>query len=118
MNFLADENLDAPIIERLRQDGHTVLSVAEMEAGIDDETVLELANQEMAVLLTSDKDFGELVFRLQRLTTGVILVRLAGVSLAEKAEIVSQVILQHAEELAGAFTVITSKRVRIRKLEI
>lgn len=66
MNFVADENLDKQIVERLRQDGHTVWHVAEMEPGISDDVVLELANREVALLLTADKDFGELVFRLRR----------------------------------------------------
>lgn len=66
------------VIERLRQDGHDVLAVVEMEPSISDEQVLERANQMSALLLTSDKDFGELVFRLRRLAAGVILLRLAG----------------------------------------
>ncbi len=63
MNFVADENIETSIIERLREDGHQVLSVAEMEPGILDDEVLDRANQASALLLTNDKDFGELVFR-------------------------------------------------------
>nr|WP_315870903.1 DUF5615 family PIN-like protein [Trichocoleus desertorum] len=91
--------------------------MAEMEPGITDDVVLAIATQESALLLTSDKDFGELVFRLRQLTSGVILLRLGGLSPAQKADIVAQVIAQHAEELPEAFTVITEKTVRIRKLE-
>jgi len=72
LNFLADENLDK-LVDRLRQDGHFVWYVAEMERGISDDVVLDLANQEGALLLTSDKDFGELVFRLRRIASGVVL---------------------------------------------
>jgi len=118
VKFLADENLDAQIVEQLRQEGHQVLYVVEMKPGISDDVVLNLANQEAALLLTNDKDFGELVFRLKRLTSGVILIRLAGLAPIEKAKIVSQVIRQRGEMLPEAFTVITSKTVRIRKLEI
>ncbi len=64
MNFVADEGLDRQIVERLRQDGHTVSYVAEMDAGISDEAVLQLANDQNALLLTSDKDFGELRYWL------------------------------------------------------
>lgn len=78
MNLLADENLDRQIVERLRQDGHFVWYVAEMEPGISDDIVLNLANQEEALLLTGDKDFGELVFRLRRIALGVVLIRLSG----------------------------------------
>ncbi len=60
MKFVADENVDLPIIARLRNDGHEVHAVVEMSAGIPDEEVLKQANQQGVVLLTGDKDFGEL----------------------------------------------------------
>jgi len=115
VNLLADENIDWQIVDRLRQDGHSVLYVAEMEPGIPDDAVLDLANREGALLLTADKDFGELVFRLGHLTPGVILVRLAGLSLASKGEIIAAAISQHTNELPYAFAVITPGAVRIRR---
>ncbi len=59
MNLLADESVDGQIVARLRQDNHDVTYVAEMEPGISDETVLQRANEQEALLLTVDKDFGE-----------------------------------------------------------
>ena len=50
MNFLADESIDRQIVDRLRQDGHAVRYVAEMEPGISDDKVLDLANQEADVV--------------------------------------------------------------------
>jgi predicted nuclease of predicted toxin-antitoxin system len=88
-----------------------------MDPGIADDLVLELANRESAVLLTADKDFGELVFRLKRVASGVVLVRLSGLSLEKKAEIVSQVVNQYASDLPESFTVISPLTVRLRKLE-
>ncbi len=60
MNFLADEGVDRQIVDRLRLDGHGVLYIAEMDPGISDDEVLDIANREDALLLTSDKDFGGL----------------------------------------------------------
>ena len=80
MKIVADEGVDRRVVGRLRQSGHQVWYVSEMEPGITDEAVLELANREGAVLLTADKDFGELVFRQERMVKGVILIRLAGIS--------------------------------------
>ena len=114
MNFLADESVDQPIVERLRADGHAILAVIETEPSIPDEEVLTRANQHEALLLTADKDFGELVFRQRRLATGVVLLRLAGLSPGAKASIVSTVIRDHASELPGAFTVVSPGIVRIR----
>lgn len=63
MNFLTDESVDAFIVQRLRQDGYNVAYIAELGQGMTDEAVLNLANQASALLLTADKDFGEMVYR-------------------------------------------------------
>lgn len=114
MKFLADEGIDRQIVEHLREEGYVIKYVVEMEQGISDDAVFELANKEELVLLTADKDFGELVFRLQQISKGVILIRLAGLSPARKAEIVVSIINRHAEELVEAFSVITPAGIRIR----
>lgn len=115
MNFLADESVDGPIVNRLRQDGHEVWYVAEMEPGISDDLVLDLTNREEALLLTADKDFGELVFRQRRLAIGVVLVRLEGLSPMSKAEVVAHAISKYAKEWPQAFAVITPGAIRIRR---
>jgi predicted nuclease of predicted toxin-antitoxin system len=114
VKFLADEGVDQQIVKRLRQEGYTVLYVAEMEPGVSDDEVLDLANQETATLLTADKDFGELIFRQGRISGGVILLRLTGLSQESKEEAVASVIKDHADELRKAFAVITPGMVRIR----
>jgi predicted nuclease of predicted toxin-antitoxin system len=116
MKFLADENMDAEIVDRLRQEGHQVWYVIEMEPGICDDEVLALANRESAILITADKDFGELVFRLHRIATGVILIRLAGLSTAVKSDIIIEMIQEHESELFSAFTVLSPTSIRMRKL--
>jgi predicted nuclease of predicted toxin-antitoxin system len=65
MHILVEALANKP---RLRNDGHDVLYVAEMSPGIDDEEVLGAANEHDALLPTADKDFGELVFRLGRVS--------------------------------------------------
>ena len=115
MKFVADESVDFPIVERLRQDGHSVWAVVEMDSGISDDLVLDHANRQNAVLLTADKDFGELVFRLKRLNFGVVLVRLAGLPPRRKAEIVACAVEEKGEELKDAFSVITANTLRVRQ---
>ncbi|MBP1467385.1 DUF5615 family PIN-like protein [Candidatus Chloroploca sp. M-50] len=115
MNLLADEGIDKPIVDRLRQDGHMVMYIAEELPGITDEVILALANQQDAILATRDKDFGELVYRLNRVTQGVILVRLDGLHPDTKASIVSASITEHGAEMLGAFTVISRGNIRIRR---
>lgn len=72
------------------------------------------AREKEALLVTGDKDFGELVFRQGKASPGVILVRLAGLSPGRKAQIVSSALQRHGTALAGAFAVITPTLLRIR----
>ncbi|MCK6540748.1 MAG: DUF5615 family PIN-like protein [Anaerolineales bacterium] len=116
MRILADESVDSRIVLRLRSDGHEVGYVAEMSPGIMDEEVLVLAGEENTLLLTADKDFGELIFRQGYIKRGIVLYRLAGLSSQEKAEIVSLAIYEHGNELLSAFSVITEKAVRLRRV--
>lgn len=114
MRFLADEGVDRQIVEQLRREGHEVTYVAELAPGIDDDEILWRAHAAGALLITADKDFGELVFRLGRATQGVLLLRLAGLPPKRKARVVASVVKHRADELAGAFSVIAPGGVRIR----
>jgi predicted nuclease of predicted toxin-antitoxin system len=89
MIFLADENVDQPIVDQLRADGHEVFSVTELEPSIPDDAVLSLASEHQCLLITADKDFGELVYRQQRVNSGVVLLRLEGLSSSTKAIVIS-----------------------------
>ena len=115
MTFLADEGVDRQIVERLRLDGHHVAYVAEMSPGITDEVVLMESRISASVLITADKDFGELVFRQRQASTGVLLVRLGGMRPDTKAKVVSGAIQEHGQELAGAFAVLGPGSIRIRR---
>jgi predicted nuclease of predicted toxin-antitoxin system len=112
--FLADEGVEKQIVTALRSEGHVVTYVAEMDPGVADDVVLEWANKEKALLLTSDKNFGEMVFRQRRLSAGVILVRLSGLPPLKKAEAVLNLIRRHSQELVEAFSVVTPAGTRIR----
>ncbi len=115
MNILADESVDGPIVDQLRQDGHSVLYVAEFDSGITDPEVLRSANKARGLLLTADKDFGELVFHRQLISSrGVVLLRLAGLSSQQKTEIVRNAFHSRAHQFNRAFTVISPGRTRVR----
>ncbi len=114
MRLLADEGVDVQIVEQLRLDGYDVEYVAELAPGITDDEVLGRANEDGRLLVTVDKDFGELVFRLGRVATGVLLLRLSGLSPRDKAILVSKALDEHAGEMPAAFTVVSPGLVRIR----
>lgn len=60
MKILADESVDRPVVERLRESGFNVQYIAETDPSISDQEVLDIANKSKALLLTADKDFGGL----------------------------------------------------------
>ncbi len=115
MKILADENIEHEFIEALREADFDILSVREDYVGITDDEVLQVAEAENAVILTYDKDFGELVFRYSLKSRGVILLRLSNLNLTEKVEKTITVIREHEAELENAFTVVSEKLVRIIK---
>lgn len=63
MRILANENITGSVIEELRQRGHDVLAVKESMRGEQDDVILARAQAEERILITQDKDFGELAFR-------------------------------------------------------
>lgn len=77
MRRVADECVDAALVDQLRGVGHDVVYVAELRSGVTDPEVLALAQHEDRLLLTEDKGFGELTFRLRLAVPGVVLLRIA-----------------------------------------
>lgn len=116
MRFLVDENFPAAAVEILQLDGHDVCWIRTVSPGISDREVLGRAVREQRILLTFDKDFGELVFRLgQPNLSGIILFRVLKPSPEELAQMISKLI-QSRETWSGIFAVIERDRIRIRKL--
>lgn len=115
MNFLADESVDRQIAVSLREAGRHVVYIAEIDPSIDDSEVFDLANESRCLLITADKDFGELVFRDGRLLSdGVVLIRLAGLSPSRKAEVVQNALNENESTLLERFSVISPGRFRSR----
>ena len=100
----------------LTAQGHNVLSALESNPRATDEELLALAMEENRILVTEDKDFGELVF-VHRLPHPCI-VRFVGMTVAEKVTAMRELIEHHAEAMyEGALIVVTQRRVRIRQRE-
>jgi predicted nuclease of predicted toxin-antitoxin system len=75
MRFLADESCDFAVVRALRAAGHDVIPVAEVSPQLEDPTVLDITVREDRILLTEDKDFGQLVYAARQATAGVVLLR-------------------------------------------
>lgn len=115
MRLLADENIPAPLVRELRDQGLDIRYVADMEPGISDSEVLSLSVNEKRPILTEDRDFGELVFRRGYRAYGVILLRLPVANRGHWPRI-GKLLLEHQDRLDQAFAVIGKSIVRFRRL--
>jgi predicted nuclease of predicted toxin-antitoxin system len=113
MRFTVDECTGTVVSHWLRQHGHDVYSVYDDARGSDDDAILTRAHAEQRIVITSDKDFGELVFREKRPHCGVILLRLSDPSAANHIRALERLLTTHADRVAGRFTVVTNTAVRI-----
>jgi predicted nuclease of predicted toxin-antitoxin system len=116
MDFLADENVARPIVERLRTDGLTVRSVFEEARGVDDTHVLTLADQAGLIPITQDHDFGELAILHRMPVAGVLLLELAKLPLRDQVERVASFLSVNSSKLVGNLTVVEPSRIRVRTL--
>ncbi len=119
MRILVDEDVEYPVILRLRADGHVVESVAEDSTGSEDLPVLARAVEGHLPLLTRDRDFGDYIFRDHRAAPveGVILHRLgSNIATPRKADIISDAFRIYGDQFAHHFTVIDEGSVRFRPL--
>jgi len=116
MKYLADESLEYPIITFLRENKIDVLAVREFMRGATDTEIIEYAFKNELLIITSDKDFGELSFRLKRKSCGIILMRLPDAGNKEKAELLLAAINKLTNEVKNKFIVIDKFKIRIRSI--
>lgn len=108
MKFLLDENLSKKLALFLSQMGHAVLRIRKINPGINDYLVLELALTKDSILITADKDFGELVFKEKLAHYGVILLRLQDESPNNTIKAIQKLMPQF-DEIKNHFVVISEK---------
>ncbi|HID24352.1 MAG TPA: hypothetical protein EYP14_18395 [Planctomycetaceae bacterium] len=116
MRIIADENVSGSVIRVLRDRGHDVLSVKESMRSESDEAVLARAQVDQRLVVTHDKDFGELAFRYGLpANCGVILLRLSGADPESDNQHAIDA-LESRSDWEGCFAVVEGHRIRIRPL--
>jgi predicted nuclease of predicted toxin-antitoxin system len=116
MRFLLDQSTDARLIHHLTQRGHEATRVArEYPHGLSDAQVLAIAHAESRILITDDRDFGELVFSLGQPHAGVIYLRLGPYAdLTTRITRLEHVLATYPDHL-DQFVVVSLRTVRIRR---
>jgi len=115
MDFLANENFPVFSIRLLRNAGHNVASVLEDTSGARDSEVLRRGHEESRIILTFDRDYGELIYRHKSIVpAGLVFFRFDPATPGEPAEILLEIIEKDKITLMGKFTVIERERIRQR----
>jgi predicted nuclease of predicted toxin-antitoxin system len=115
LHLLADENVPGETVATLRERGHEVAWVAEDAPSSSDVEIMQRALAGNHLVLTFDKDFGELVFRSRLPITGVILVRVSAPS-PRHVTAADTAALQSRSDWAGYFSVVEDGRIRMTPL--
>jgi predicted nuclease of predicted toxin-antitoxin system len=113
MRFLADACCDMAVVQALRAAGHEVLAIIEISPGAADRDIVQLAVADQRVLLTEDKDFGQIVHAQAAKAPGVVLLRYPATARLIIAEQVVELVRQRGDQLGNSFVVVEPGRIRI-----
>ena len=114
MKFLIDESVEYRLVTFLRDAGYDTSSIAELSSGLDDEKVLSTAYKENRILITNDKDFGELIYKLSLPHKGIILFRLIEESYQSKINKLEHILKKFKEKLSNNYTTVSDTKIRFR----
>ena len=118
MKFLLDESVDVRLAHYLTFFDHDVTAIApDYPNALSDTEVLQIAVREERILITNDRDFGELIFRHHLPHRGVIYLRLRTVDLGFAQSRLGDLLTRYQEQMDNFFAV-TNQRIRIRRAEL
>jgi predicted nuclease of predicted toxin-antitoxin system len=114
VKLLVDVGVGKMVEKWLQAQGYDVLAVRDLDPRLPDSEILALVVREQRLVITMDKDFGELVHRSGQPHAGVLLLRLEEAHSQQKVAVIKKIFSQYAEQLSGRFTVYQRGRLRIR----
>ena len=114
MRILIDVGVGKAVEEWLRKQGYDVLAVRDLDPRLPDSVILHRAVIEQRLVITMDKDFGELVYQSGQPHAGVLLLRLEEADSRKKVSIVKKIFTRYVQQLVGSFSVYQRGRLRIR----
>lgn len=114
MKFLVDVGVGRGVENFLRASGFDVKAVRDVDPRSEDTEILQMAVNENRMIITMDKDFGDLIYRSGRRHSGILLLRLEAATGVQKAEAVKKIIRNFKEEIKNKFCVFQEGRLRIK----
>ena len=116
LKFLADVNVEKTLVDFLREHDFDIIWIPDYDCTLIDEDLLKFANKEKRILITNDKDFGELVFQQRKLSSGIILIRVKGQEVNKKLRYLKKLVRFYKDKIKNHFVVISDRRIRIRNI--
>ena len=116
MRFLVDECTEPAVARWLVSQNHEVFSVYDVSPGMKDGDILRQAVVENRIIITNDKDFGDMIYRERRPHCGVIFLRLDDERTPAKIDALRRLLADHADQLFERYVVVTEARVRFAKV--
>jgi predicted nuclease of predicted toxin-antitoxin system len=113
IKFLADVNVEKPIVEYLSKQGYDIKWIPDYDCEMFDEELLQMANEEQRILITNDKGFGDLVIMQKRLSAGAILFRVKGQGAQEKVQLMRKLLMGYRDKLLNHYVIISKSKIRV-----
>jgi predicted nuclease of predicted toxin-antitoxin system len=114
MKFLIDVNAGGAVSNWLSAQSHDVVKVAGRNPRLSDEDILNWASSEGRIIVTTDKDFEEMIWRQNKLHSGIL--RLENLPRKQRIDLLRDTLIQHGHDLeAGAIVIATTSKYRVRK---
>ena len=116
IKFLADEGFSFPITSILKEMGYDVIWIGDFASGADDTKVFEISQKDGRIILTEDKDFGELAIRFKCKTSGIIFLRIEPDQKELRKQKMLDLVRNFSNKLKGHLTIIDEQKFRFRKI--
>jgi predicted nuclease of predicted toxin-antitoxin system len=116
LKFLVDVGVGRKVEEYLLEKSYNVKAVRLLNQRMSDEEIVRLAALEKRIVITMDKDFGELVYHSGMVHCGILLLRLEDARGSEKQKVVDEILTKHADKIKNTFCVYQNKKFRFKKL--
>ena len=114
MKFLLDVNASGALAHWLSDQGHDLLMVEEVNPRMADDEVLQWALREKRIIITTDQDFEEMIWREKRQHAGIL--RLENLPRVERLSLLEYVLKHHDQDLvSGAIIIASNRKIRVRK---
>lgn len=115
LKFMIDVGVGKKVEQWLGEQGYDVKTVRSFAPKAEDVEILKIAESESRIVVTMDKDSGELVYRSGKAHAGVLILRLEDATGNEKADVVKKILSEHSDKIHGRFCVFQAGRLRIAK---